>query len=105
VRSYFIIRAYIVPVDKMLTGYAELEAETGYTKGELWIVDLGDFASVKHFGERFEKDGGRLDILIANAGISTEKYEATKDGWESTLVTFPIRVSVILSFTDLQSTG
>ncbi|KAJ7286849.1 hypothetical protein C8J57DRAFT_1282185 [Mycena rebaudengoi] len=56
----------------------KLEAETGYTKGELWI-------SVKHFGERFEKDGGRLDILIANAGISTEKYEATKDGWESTL--------------------
>ncbi|KAJ7286856.1 hypothetical protein C8J57DRAFT_572775 [Mycena rebaudengoi] len=63
----------------------KLEEETGYTKGELWIVDLGDFASVKHFGERFEKDGGRLDTLIANAGISTEKYETTKDGWESTL--------------------
>jgi NAD(P)-dependent dehydrogenase (short-subunit alcohol dehydrogenase family) len=71
-----------------------LEEETGYTKGELWIVDLGDFASVKHFGERFEKDGGRLDTLIANAGISTEKYETTKDGWESTLVFSFVHTSV-----------
>jgi NAD(P)-dependent dehydrogenase (short-subunit alcohol dehydrogenase family) len=71
-----------------------LEEETGYTKGELWIVDLRDFASVKHFGERFEKDEGRLDILVANAAVSTGKYEATKNGWESTSVLFSVDISV-----------
>jgi retinol dehydrogenase-12 len=64
---------------------AEVKDETGYT-AELWIVDLADFASVRRFGDKFDKDGGRLDILVENAGVSTEKYESTKDGWESTLV-------------------
>ena len=53
---------------------------------ELWIIDLADFASVRRFGDEFEQDGGRLDILVANAAVLTTKYEKTKDGWESTLV-------------------
>ncbi|KAF7326425.1 Short chain dehydrogenase sol3 [Mycena venus] len=63
----------------------ELNAATGYSKAELWIVDLGDFESVKQFADKFERDGGRLDILVANAALSVRKYEATKDGWESSL--------------------
>ncbi|KAJ7140846.1 short-chain dehydrogenase [Mycena epipterygia] len=62
-----------------------LKAETGYTKGELWILDLGDFASVTRFGNQWEKDGGRLDILVANAAMETRKYTTTKDGWETTV--------------------
>ncbi|KAJ6586340.1 hypothetical protein DFH09DRAFT_1432174 [Mycena vulgaris] len=63
----------------------KLRAEAGYTKGELWILDLGDFESVKRFGDQFEKDGGRLDILVANAAMETRQYTTTKDGWETTL--------------------
>ncbi|KAJ6580929.1 hypothetical protein B0H19DRAFT_488399 [Mycena capillaripes] len=63
----------------------KLKAATGYSKAELWIIDLADFVSVKQFADKFERDGGRLDILVENAGIGTLKYEPTKDGWESCL--------------------
>ncbi|KAJ7140939.1 hypothetical protein C8R44DRAFT_692833 [Mycena epipterygia] len=63
----------------------KLKADTGYTNSELWIIDLADFASVSRFADKFDEDGGRLDILVENAGITTAKYEATKDGWESSL--------------------
>ncbi|KAF7354360.1 Short chain dehydrogenase sol3 [Mycena venus] len=62
-----------------------LRDETGYTKGELQILDLADFASTKQFADRLEQEGGRLDILIANAASEPRKFITTKDGWESTL--------------------
>lgn len=63
----------------------EIEKETGCREVELWLIDLSSFASVLEFAERFEQDGGRLDILLMNAGINTTTYSTTKDGWESTL--------------------
>ncbi|KAF7345429.1 hypothetical protein MVEN_01560900 [Mycena venus] len=63
----------------------ELKAATGYSKAELWIIDLADFESVKQFADKFEHDGGRLDILVENAALASDKYEATKDGWETSL--------------------
>ncbi|KAJ7302935.1 hypothetical protein DFH08DRAFT_57252 [Mycena albidolilacea] len=63
----------------------KLKAATGYSKAELWLVDLSDFESVKNFGDKFERDGGRLDILVENAAILSDKYEGTKDGWELSL--------------------
>jgi NAD(P)-dependent dehydrogenase (short-subunit alcohol dehydrogenase family) len=63
----------------------ELQAETGYKKAELWMIDLSEFASVKAFATHFEQDGGRLDILVMNAGISLRRgYESSVEGWEST---------------------
>jgi NAD(P)-dependent dehydrogenase (short-subunit alcohol dehydrogenase family) len=47
-------------------------------------LDHGDFASVSAFVTEFEKVHDRLDVFVANAGISTTNYTATKDGWEST---------------------
>ncbi|KAJ6584790.1 hypothetical protein B0H19DRAFT_926764 [Mycena capillaripes] len=63
----------------------KIQAETGCKTAELWIVDLAEFDSVRRFADRFEQDGGRLDILVANAAVILEKYEATKDGWETCL--------------------
>ncbi|KAJ6616659.1 hypothetical protein B0H10DRAFT_2434847 [Mycena sp. CBHHK59/15] len=44
----------------------ELRADTGCTKAELWLIDLADFASVadsvRRFADKFEQEGGRLDI-------------------------------------------
>lgn len=51
---------------------------------ELWLVDLSEFASVVSFADKFEKEGGPLDILVANAAILTSKYSTTADGWEKT---------------------
>lgn len=61
-----------------------LRLETGYKNAELWLIDLSKFSSVLAFADKFDKDGGRLDYLIMNAGIATVTYEATPDGWEST---------------------
>lgn len=64
----------------------ELRAETDCQTAELWIMDLAEFASVRRFVDQFEQDGGRLDILVANAAVIMPKYEATNDGWETWLV-------------------
>ncbi|KAJ7466914.1 hypothetical protein FB451DRAFT_1259505 [Mycena latifolia] len=63
----------------------KLKAETGSQGAELWLVDLADFASVKSFADKFEQDGGRLDILVENAGVSSSTYTPTKDGYETAL--------------------
>ncbi|KAF7345408.1 WW domain-containing oxidoreductase [Mycena venus] len=63
----------------------KLKAHTGYSKAELWLVDLANFDSVKQFADKFEREGGRLDILVENAAIAADHYEGTKDGWEISL--------------------
>ena len=63
--------------------YKELKAETGYESAELWIIDLAQISSVIDFAERFEKDGGRIDILLLNAGIiPAAGQQLTEDGYE-----------------------
>ncbi|KAJ7471693.1 hypothetical protein B0H11DRAFT_1867417 [Mycena galericulata] len=63
----------------------KLQQETGYNRAELWLIDLADFASVQRFADKFETDGGRLDILIANAATEPGRYIPTKDGWDITV--------------------
>lgn len=71
---------HIIDVNGGTTG---LKQATGYSKAELWMVDLADFASVRAFADRALKDLKRLDILMLNAAIASGKYTATKDGWET----------------------
>ena len=67
--------------------YKELKTETGYESAELWIIDLARISSVVDFAERFEKDGGRIDILLLNAGIEPAPEQTlTSDGYEPSLV-------------------
>ncbi|KAG6872921.1 hypothetical protein C0995_005179 [Termitomyces sp. Mi166 len=63
----------------------KIQQETGYLTAELWIVDLSEFSSVVAFLDKFEKDGGRLDILLENASILPRTYTTTSDGWETAL--------------------
>ncbi|PFH48615.1 hypothetical protein AMATHDRAFT_5644 [Amanita thiersii Skay4041] len=65
---------------------SNIKRETGYERAELWLIDLLEFSSVKEFADKFERDGGRLDYLVLNAGIvSTAEREETNDGWEHVL--------------------
>jgi retinol dehydrogenase-12 len=60
-----------------------LKAETGYGSAELWIIDLARISSVVEFAERFEKDGGRIDILLLNAATTPfAGQQLTADGYE-----------------------
>lgn len=68
--------------DMILKLHLGLIEETGYKSVELWNVDLSRFSSVKEFADKFEKDGGRLDILVQNAAILSRSYGETSDGWE-----------------------
>lgn len=63
--------------------HPEIKDATGFQKIELRILDLSSFQSVKDFVNKYEEDGGRLDILIQNAGLMTFEHEDTVDGWES----------------------
>src|ERR1700761_3536729 len=65
-----------------------IAADTGY-KSECWTLDLASFKSVSAFVDRFEKEGGgRLDILLENAGVALRKFDPTPDGWDQTSASF-----------------
>ena len=60
---------------------------TGCADGvvEVWELDMGSFESVKAFAKRAE-GLERLDIVNENAGIATDVWTVTEDGYETTCV-------------------
>ncbi|KAG0694077.1 short-chain dehydrogenase [Suillus ampliporus] len=64
---------------------ADVETRSGMTDIESWPLELSSFDSVRSFVNRFEVKGCTVDALIANAGVATEKYAKTPDGYETTL--------------------
>ena len=84
---YIVLQPYFAHI------YKELKAETGYESAELWEIDLAQVSSVINFTERFEKEGGRLDILLENAGIlPIPGQQLTVDGYEPVLVIYAYTV-------------
>ena len=67
--------------DVCLSGIKE---ESSFENVEAWSLDLANFSSVTSFADRFEKEGVRLDILVANAAVSPSTCRRTPDGWEET---------------------
>ncbi|EJU01442.1 NADP-binding protein [Dacryopinax primogenitus] len=59
-------------------------ADTKCETVECWKLDLSSFASVQEFVSQFEREGGgKLDLLIQNAGINHHgPHKTTSDGWE-----------------------
>ncbi|KII83704.1 hypothetical protein PLICRDRAFT_180056 [Plicaturopsis crispa FD-325 SS-3] len=82
-------------LEKGNAAIAKLEKQTGYTNAELWLVDLSKYSSVLAFADKFEKDGGRLDIVVYNAGVLPLKYTASPEGWEMTLQVNVISAALI----------
>ncbi|KAG6808929.1 hypothetical protein H0H93_016334 [Arthromyces matolae] len=69
--------------EKGAAAIQRIEKETGYKSAELKLVELSSFSSVIAFADKLEKEGGRMDIVIANAGMGSEVYKPTLDGYES----------------------
>jgi NAD(P)-dependent dehydrogenase (short-subunit alcohol dehydrogenase family) len=61
-----------------------IKDSTGYQNVEIRIMEQGSFSSVVAFADKFEQEGRKIDILVANAGVAHLQYSTTEDGWEST---------------------
>lgn len=63
----------------------DITRTTGNKNVEVWKLDLSSFSSVKSFADKVNSDLPRLDILIENAGVATDQWRETVDGYETTL--------------------
>lgn len=59
---------------------------------QVWKLDLGSYDSVKAFAKKAETELERIDMLVENAGIATDKWKVV-EGHEST-----VTVNVISTF-------
>ena len=78
----------ILAVRSIAKGHAaetEIEATT-HRRGvtEVWELDLSSYASVQAFAARAAARLPRIDAVVANASIATEKFELAEDN-ESTI--------------------
>ncbi len=61
-----------------------LTAEVPSADAAVWRLDLGDLGSVREFAERHDREhGGRLDLLVNNAGVMALPHRRTVDGFET----------------------
>ncbi|KAK0214674.1 hypothetical protein EDD85DRAFT_782765, partial [Armillaria nabsnona] len=63
-----------------------IRADTGYSKAELWIIDLASFNSVTTFPDKAERELDRFDILVESVGMMTWIVYEQVEGWEKTYV-------------------
>lgn len=87
-------RAVILGVRSLEKGEqakADIENSTGHAGRKqvlVWKLDLESFDSVKAFAaqaKQYVEDGGSIDYAIMNAGLATQEFNLTSDGWERTL--------------------
>jgi len=73
-------------VEKGERARKDIESTTGCKTTEIWQIDLASFSSVSAFVDRFQSEGGgKLDLLIQNAGMATFNFSPTVDKYERTL--------------------
>ncbi|KAM0811927.1 putative Short-chain dehydrogenase/reductase family protein [Seiridium cardinale] len=67
-------------LDKGNAAKSSIEASTG-RQGvvEVWELDLSRYDSVKTFGERVNSTLERLDVVVENAGVLTQKWAMAED--------------------------
>ncbi|KAJ7584382.1 hypothetical protein C8J56DRAFT_151105 [Mycena floridula] len=62
----------------------KLVEQTGFKRAEVWRLDLNSLSSVQQFADKAAKLD-RLDHLVANAGVASNDFNLTDDGWEAGL--------------------
>lgn len=71
--------------DKAAAAKAAIEKHHPDAQVEVRLLDTGDMDSVRAFAEAFQRDHGRLDLLINNAGAMMTPYRAPEEGFEEQL--------------------
>jgi NAD(P)-dependent dehydrogenase (short-subunit alcohol dehydrogenase family) len=92
-------------LDKGEAAKKDIESSTGRKVVEVWRLDLGSYESVKEFAKRAQ-GLDRVDILLENAGISTNKFTVV-EGNESTVTVNVVSTFLLalLMLPKLQETG
>lgn len=69
---------------------AESIAESTGRRGvvDVWELDLASYASVKALATRAQTELDRLDVVVANAAVSTEEFRLAEDNEETVTVNF-----------------
>ena len=70
--------------DKAEAARREILVELPDAQLSVMPLDLGSFASIRTFVERFTQEHGALDVLVNNAGLWPTARSTTKDGLETT---------------------
>lgn len=66
---------------------ALIAERTGNSNLVVALCDLSELQSVRQFAARFSEDSERLDVLVNNAGVLTERRAVSADGIELTFAT------------------
>ncbi|MFL5865158.1 MAG: SDR family NAD(P)-dependent oxidoreductase [Solirubrobacteraceae bacterium] len=66
---------------------AMIAESSGNSDVHVGVCDLSRLASVRQFASRFRDEAPRLDVLVNNAGVMTQKRRLSGDGLELTLAT------------------
>ena len=69
---------------KMDDALAEVKRRSGATNVEGMLCDFGSLAQIRKFAADFRAKYDRLDVLVNNAGLVTQKRTVTEDGFETT---------------------
>jgi NAD(P)-dependent dehydrogenase (short-subunit alcohol dehydrogenase family) len=69
-------------VDKGKAALEEIAAKTGASALHVMRLDLASLESVRSFAAAFSARFTRLDVLVENAGVMTQKRQLTADGLE-----------------------
>ncbi|HUN77818.1 MAG TPA: SDR family NAD(P)-dependent oxidoreductase [Solirubrobacteraceae bacterium] len=66
---------------------AQILASSPHSDVRVGLCDLSDLRSVRQFAERLDRETGRLDVLVNNAGTLTSERTLSADGIELTFAT------------------
>ena len=71
--------------DRCRSALEEVRRQAGNTGHRSFVADLAELAQVRQLTGEVLDAGGRLDVLILNAGVFRHRRELTPDGIETTL--------------------
>ena len=64
----------------------QIESRTGRTGVlEVWHLDMLDYASIKAFADRANRDLDRIDVACLNAGVVMQSFKESPYGYEQTM--------------------
>jgi retinol dehydrogenase-12 len=68
--------------EKAQAAVKSIQDASNFREVEAWSLDLASFASVQEFAKKFLATGLPLDVLVSNAGVGTQEWATTTDGYE-----------------------